>query len=92
MASPNATGSLSRTLDRLGRSIISLVEELGHGGVLLWECLYWYFVGPRIGQPVRFPLVIGQMMEIGVFALPMVIIMAATIGVMQAIQGILNRL
>ena len=88
MASPNAAGSISRTFDRLGRSIINLVEELGHGGVLLWECLYWFIAGPRLGQPVRFRLIISQMMEIGVFALPIVIIMAATIGFMQAIQGI----
>lgn len=82
------SGSLSRTFDHLGRSIINFIEELGHGGVLLWECLYWFFVGPRLGQPVRFRLIIVQMVEIGVSALPIVIIMAATIGVMQAIQGI----
>jgi len=88
MASPNAGGSYSKSLDQLGRSIVSLVEELGHGGVLLWECLYWFFAGPRLGQPVRLRLIMSQMMEIGVTALPIVLIMAATIGVMQAIQGI----
>ncbi len=88
MASPDAIGVISRNLDRLGRSIISTIEELGHGGALFWECLYWFFVGPRLGQPVRFRLVISQMMEIGITAIPMVVIMAATIGVMQAIQGI----
>jgi phospholipid/cholesterol/gamma-HCH transport system permease protein len=88
MASLNTGGSYSKSFDKLGRSIISLVEELGHGGALLWECLYWYFAGPRLGQPVRLRLIMSQMMEIGVTALPIVLIMAATIGVMQAIQGI----
>ena len=88
MASPNADGLISKIFNQIGRSIVDLIEELGHGGILLWECLYWYFAGPNLGQPVRFRLVISQMMEIGVSALPIVVIMAGTIGVMQAIQGI----
>ena len=88
MPSPQISGSISKSFDQLGRSVVNLIEELGHGGVLLWECLYWFFVGPRLGQPVRLRLIVSQMMEIGVSALPIVVIMAATIGVMQAIQGI----
>ena len=88
MALPNTGGLYSKLFNKLGRSIISLVEELGHGGALLWECLYWFCSGPRLGQPVRLRLILSQMMEIGVTALPIVLIMAATIGVMQAIQGI----
>ncbi len=88
MTTRNSVGPVSRAFDHLGRVTINIVEEVGHGGVLLWQCLYWFIVGPRLGQPVRMRLIIGQMMEIGIFALPIVLIMAGTIGVMQAIQGI----
>ncbi|MEQ8193156.1 MAG: ABC transporter permease [Rhodospirillales bacterium] len=88
MEAPNTTGSIAKAFDKLGRSVIALIEEMGHGGILLWQCLYWFVAGPRLGQPVRLRLIMSQMMEIGVYALPIVIIMAATIGIMQAIQGI----
>ena len=45
-------------------------------------------MGPAQRQPVRPPAVFAQMMEIGIRAVPIVGVMAATVGIMLAIQGI----
>ena len=75
-------------LEQLGRSVVKTVEEFGQGAVLLAESFYWLFFGYFRKQPVRMPSVFQQMMEIGIFAVPIATILAGTIGVMLALQGI----
>lgn len=77
-----------RFLERVGRRTLGGVEAFGTCGVLVGESLFWLFAGPRLGQPVRIGSVFAQMMEIGVRAIPIVALMASTIGIMLAIQGI----
>ena len=77
-----------RVIERLGRGVVHTVEEFGHCGVLVAESLFWIVAGPRLKQPVRIASLFAQMMEIGVKAIPIVAMMAGTIGVMLAIQGI----
>jgi phospholipid/cholesterol/gamma-HCH transport system permease protein len=77
-----------RLLEQVGRSTIRGIEGLGHGASLLVESLYWTFLGWFRKQPVRLSSVFSEMMEIGIFALPIVIVLSATIGMMLAIQGI----
>jgi phospholipid/cholesterol/gamma-HCH transport system permease protein len=77
-----------KLLDRTGRAAVRGLEELGMGAAIVGECLYWLFLGPRQRQPVRPPAVIQQMMSIGILALPILTVLAATIGIMLAIQGI----
>ncbi len=77
-----------RFTERIGRATVSGIGELGHCGMLVLESLYWLVAGPRQRQPVRVSSVFVQMMEIGIFAIPIVGIMGAAIGVMLAIQGI----
>jgi phospholipid/cholesterol/gamma-HCH transport system permease protein len=74
--------------ERLGRRTVDAVETFGHWGTLVGESLFWLFAGRRLGQPVRSGAVVGQMMEVGILALPIVALLSATIGVMLAIQGI----
>jgi len=81
-------GRIQQHLERIGRQTISGIEEIGTCGVILGQSLYWLFVGPRIKQPVRPGYVVIQMMQIGIHALPIIVVMGATIGVMLAIQGI----
>jgi len=75
-------------IERLGRRTASGVEEFGFGAALLGEASYWIAVGHWRRQPVRLDAVIVQMMEIGIFAIPIVSILSAAIGAMLAIQGI----
>jgi len=75
-------------LERLGRSTAKGIDELGFGAALLGESLFWLFAGPKRQQPVRLPAVFAHMMEIGIYAVPIVTVLSGTIGVMLAIQGI----
>ena len=87
MASPSAS-STPGFLERLGRRAVNGVAEFGFAATLLGESLYWIVVGRWRRQPVRMASVADQMMEIGIFAIPIVTILSATIGAMLAIQGI----
>ncbi len=75
-------------VENIGRSAVAFVEEVGSGGVLIGESVYWILFGVRDRQPVRIGAVIQQMMEIGVKAIPIIFMLCGTIGVMLAIQGI----
>lgn len=88
MTAALSAGPLARFLERTGRGVIRGVEEFGLGAALLGESLGWLLLGGRRHQRVRAAAVIQQMMEIGVRAAPIVGVMAATVGVMLAIQGI----
>ena len=80
--------AVSRYLERLGRSTVHGVEEVGNGGVMVLESLYWTIFGYRLKQPVRMNAVIEQMMEIGITAIPIIAMLGGAISVTLAIQGI----
>ncbi len=88
MAESDIQNPALRYAERIGRAAVSGIEELGTCGVLVVESLYWLVAGPRLRQPVRINAIFVQMMEIGIHAVPIVAMMAGTIGVMLAIQGI----
>ncbi|MBF0188713.1 MAG: ABC transporter permease [Magnetococcales bacterium] len=75
-------------LERTGQRVTQGVATIGLGGALFAESLHWILFGHLKKQPVRFSAVVGQIMEIGIRALPIVTVLSATIGVMLAIQGI----
>ena len=75
-------------LERLGRRVVGSVAELGYGAMLLGESLWFLFFGWRVGQPVRLRMIFEQMRQIGVDAIPIVCLLALTIGVMLGIQFI----
>ncbi len=77
-----------RFLDNVGRSTVAGIEEVGNGGVMVAESLYWLFFGYRVKQPVRLNAVIQQMTEIGISAIPIIALLAGSISVTLAIQGI----
>lgn len=77
-----------RTADSVGRKTITAVEEVGNGATIIVQSVFWLFMGPRYGQPVRAGSIVVQMMETGVYAIPILILLNAAIGVMLAIQGI----
>jgi phospholipid/cholesterol/gamma-HCH transport system permease protein len=80
--------SVSRFLERIGRTTIAGVEEIGNAGAMVVESFFWLIFGAHRKQPVRVSAVFAQMMEIGIQAVPIIGLLAATIGVMLAIQGI----
>ena len=88
MQSTGTPNPVSRFFDRVGRTTVAGIEEIGNGGVLVVESFFWLLFGPRRRQPVRVDSVFVQMVEIGIQAIPIIGLLAATIGIMLAIQGI----
>ncbi len=77
-----------RIAETVGRRVAGGIEEIGFAGGLFIEAVFWLFLGRSRGQPVRFSVIILQMMDYGVQALPIATILSATIGMMLAIQSI----
>jgi len=85
---PSLSERLITLMEVVGRKTVGAVEAIGYCGALLWEVMYWCVRGRRMGQPVRITAVFGQMMETGIYALPIVALLSFTVGMMLAIQGI----
>ena len=88
MSINGAREGITNYVERIGRQATAVVEEIGNGGFLFLESFYWLFAGPRMKQPVRLSAVVTQMMEIGINAIPLIGLMAGTIGAMMAMQSI----
>lgn len=71
-----------------GLSVIEAIAFIGHAVRLILQSFHLLVRGPSIGQPVRLRHVIQEIIASGVQSLPVVILMASTIGVMLSIQGI----
>ncbi len=78
----------TKPVNRLGRKAVAAVAELGYIGLLLLESLYFAIAGWRVGQPVRVRMVFEQMRQVGVDAIPIVLLLSFTVGVMLGIQFI----
>lgn len=79
---------LRRPLTALGRGSVGVLAGLGYAAMLLVEALYFSVLGWRVGQPLRLRRVIEQMRRIGADALPIVALLAFTVGLMLGIQFI----
>ena len=88
MAPTDNQNGLARFFDKVGRTTVAGVEEIGNGGMMVTESLYWLFFGYRMKQPVRLNAVIQQMMDIGISAIPIIALLAGSISVTLARQGI----
>jgi len=88
MAADKPSNPIIAAVEKLGRSTVHGVEEVGNGGVMVLESLYWLVFGPKQGQPVRMNAVIEQMMGIGITAIPIIAMLGGAISVTLAIQGI----
>ena len=80
--------ALLDSIEHLGRVTVDGIKEVGYAAALFFESLYWLALGRRWRQPVRMSSVASEAMQIGIRALPIVTILALTIGIMLAIQGI----
>lgn len=78
----------ARTLDSIGRGTVKGLDEIGYSAALFFEAIFWLLYGWRRRQPVRIRAIFFEMMAIGVLALPIATLLAATIGLMLAIQAL----
>lgn len=72
----------------VGRGTVRAFDEAGFATALLVESFYWLFFGWRRGQRVRLAAVFEEMVAVGTRALPIATLLAATIGLMLAIQSL----
>jgi phospholipid/cholesterol/gamma-HCH transport system permease protein len=83
-----ALEAVLKPITKLGRNTVAAVAELGYAGSLLIESIYYTVAGWRVGQPVRPRAVFEQMRQVGVDAIPIVMLLSFTIGLMLGIQFI----
>ena len=77
-----------RFAESVGRSTVRSVDEIGLAAKLLAESLFWLLFGPHRKQPVRLGATVGQMLQIGIEAIPIATLLSVTIGMMLAIQSL----
>lgn len=80
--------ALARPFARLGRAAVELISGLGYAAALLGESLWFALAGWRGGQPVRPAAIAEQMRQVGIDAIPIVLLLAFTVGLMLGIQFI----
>lgn len=78
----------AKLFEGLGRRTVAGLDEVGYAASLFFESIYWILVGWRYRQPVRTSAVFAAMMQFGVQAIPIATLLAATIGLMLAIQSL----
>lgn len=88
MAAHSGDSGLLVALERLGQGTVRLFDQLGYGGRLAWEGLYWLVMGRRHGQAVRLAPIAETMVDVGLRAVPIVTLLSVAIGLMLAMQGI----
>ncbi len=74
--------------ERVGRHVTAGIGEVGFAAVLFVQSLYFLVLGPWRRQPVRLDAIVAEMMTVGVRAIPIVILLSVTVGLMVSIQGI----
>ncbi|MCG8512362.1 MAG: ABC transporter permease [Rhodospirillales bacterium] len=90
MARSGFSDSVVNSLEKVGRGTARRFDEIGVCASLVFESMFWLFVGPGLKQPVRLSAVFQQMMEYGVRAIPIIGVLSAAIGAVLAMQGIIG--
>lgn len=78
----------AKFFELIGRRTIAGLDEMGYAAAIFFEAIYWTLTGWRYRQPVRVTATFAAMMQFGVAALPIATLLAATIGLMLAIQSL----
>ncbi|WP_374653900.1 MlaE family ABC transporter permease [Dongia sp.] len=78
----------AKIFESLGRRTVAGLDEMGYAAAIFFEAIYWTLTGWRYRQPVRITATFAGMMQFGVAALPIATLLAATIGLMLAIQSL----
>ncbi|VAW66980.1 Putative ABC transport system permease protein [hydrothermal vent metagenome] len=79
---------MKQYIEKVGRVSINTIEEVGYAIVLLMESVYWILLGKFNNQPVKLPLIFMQAVQIGVTAIPIVVVLCFSVGMMLAMQGL----
>lgn len=84
----NFVSKLADRISAVGVGTINLIAFVGYATRLMISSFDLVIRGRALGQPVRLRHIVSEIITCGIQALPVVILMASTIGVMLSIQGI----
>jgi phospholipid/cholesterol/gamma-HCH transport system permease protein len=88
-SSPSGSPSaVAQRLERIGRSAADRVAFFGLGASLAVESVRWLVRGRQLRQIVRAEHIVAEMMDIGVYAIPIVSVVSIAIGFTLSMQGI----
>ncbi|MCW8911007.1 MAG: ABC transporter permease [Gammaproteobacteria bacterium] len=79
---------MKKIVESIGKRTSHSIEELGYVSVLLVDTLVWLVMGKSRKQPVRAVHIFHEALHIGVFAIPIVIVLCFSVGMMLAMQGL----
>ncbi len=77
---------MKSVIEKIGSSIVLVIERLGFAVRLFFDSFYWLFFGRKYKQKLRLAQVAEQVRVIGFDALPIVMALAFVVGVMLSIQ------
>jgi len=75
-------------IEKVGRLTISAVEELGYALMMFYESVYLLLFGKTHKHAVGLPLILAQVVQIGALAMPIVVVLCFSVGMMLSIQGL----
>lgn len=78
---------ISQTFGRPGQRLVEFFVHLYRISKLSGQALYWIFAAPFTGRPIRWRLTFVQMVRIGVDSVPIVNIIAFSVGLIIAMQS-----
>lgn len=84
----NFVDKINHHIISIGASVLSFVAFTGFISRIFTAAIMLLVTGYRHGQPVRLRHIFADIRTSGIEALPVVILMAATIGVMLSVQGV----
>ena len=95
MSPPISPGKMSQTVSafgKSGKSMLSAIAEgisfIGFACIILGQSIHLLVRGHAHAQPVRLRHIAAEIHTAGIQAIPVVLLMASTIGIMLSIQGI----
>lgn len=71
---------ITNTLGWIGSTVIGLLIHLSNISYLAKDLLYWLFIGPKRGKPLRVRHVICEMDDMGARSFPLILVMSCSLG------------
>lgn len=71
---------ITNTLGWIGATVVGLLVHLSNIFYLAKDILYWLFVGPKRGKPLRLGFVVREMDEMGARSFPLILVMSCSLG------------
>src|ERR1700726_696870 len=87
MSQDLVTENVAEFFSQIGQSVTNGFAYIGSLASLAGRAVYYVFVGPFQGKPLRLQRAVSQAMEVGVRALPILSLITFFIGLILALQA-----